>query len=124
MTAYRTWSPRAALLLLAALLSVVAVSALPHTERAPPERTARFSDYDLYRTIVARVARGGDYYSAAVEEQRAHGYPTAPAIVFRQPWLAWMLAALPLDCLRSLAAFPLFALLSALTYRGITASQP
>ena len=78
-----------------------------------------FRDVDLYHAIVERVAHGEDYYAAAAAEHRAHGYPTAPAAVFRQPWLAWILAVLRFDWLRSLALFPLVASIAILFYRSL-----
>jgi hypothetical protein len=52
------------------------------------------NDLRLYRIIIARVARGDDYYRAAVEEQRANNYPVAPGFTVRLPTLAFVSAAL------------------------------
>ncbi len=44
---------------------------------------------DLYESIAARVMAGEDYYVAALAEQRAHDYPTAPFVTVRSPAMAW-----------------------------------
>lgn len=46
-------------------------------------------DFDLYETINRRVARGENYYTAALDEQRRSGYPTKPFVTVRSPVLAW-----------------------------------
>jgi hypothetical protein len=102
-----------------AAIVLIGLTALPHKVlKPPPPPTARslFRDADLSRTIVDRVSAGQDYYTAAAAEHRAHRYPTYPAPVFRQPWLAWLLALLPLALLRTIAVFPLFAILGVLWY--------
>jgi hypothetical protein len=52
-------------------------------------------DVELYRSVVARVRRGESYYAAAAAELRARHYPLRPALNFRQPTYAWLLARLP-----------------------------
>lgn len=49
-----------------------------------------YSDVDLYREIVARVAAGADYYTTAIATQLAHNYPTTPFVVVRLPTLTWL----------------------------------
>jgi hypothetical protein len=82
----------AALVLLAALLNAV-----PQPDYA---KSAGRTDGDLYRAVAERVMRGENYYTAAAAEHRARGYPTTPPEVFREPALAWTLAAMPSARLR------------------------
>lgn len=113
-------------MILAAVLMLVALGALVHptphlAHLAPPGA----GDEQLYRAIVDRVSHGQDYYHAAAAEHRARAYPTYPAQVFREPLLAWMLAAIPGDGARRLALLSLsvvafFALRSALVRTGIS----
>ena len=46
-------------------------------------------DMDLYQTIDERVARGENYWHAALAEQRKSHYPTRPFVAVRPPTLAW-----------------------------------
>ena len=46
-------------------------------------------DFDLYETIDKRVARGENYWHAALSEQRGSHYPTKPFVAVRTPMLAW-----------------------------------
>ena len=58
-------------------------------EQALIETQSGFGDLDLYATIAGRVSRGEPYYTAALAEQRAHGYPTRPFVTVRTPIMAW-----------------------------------
>lgn len=51
-------------------------------------------DFQLYAAINRRVAEGEGYYSAALGEQRASGFPTRPFVTVRPPTLAWSTLAL------------------------------
>src|SRR4029077_4416466 len=52
-------------------------------------------DVALYEAVVARV-RAAEVYAAAVgPELRARQYPLKPALNWRQPTYAWLLARLP-----------------------------
>jgi hypothetical protein len=57
----------------------------PQTGSAAEEKD---DDIVLYETIIARVASGVDYYTAAAQEQRVQNYPLRPFITFRLPTLA------------------------------------
>lgn len=60
-------------------------------ERPPSGAAAQgstYSDLKLYHDVAARVAAGDDYYAAATELHRAHGFPTRPFITIRPPTLA------------------------------------
>ncbi|MEZ5680644.1 MAG: hypothetical protein R3E14_05035 [Erythrobacter sp.] len=46
-------------------------------------------DMDLYRQVHAAVARGEDYYSAALQGNRDFTFPTRPFVTVRTPVLAW-----------------------------------
>jgi hypothetical protein len=90
-----SWAARVILVIMAALVISGGVITTPKLH-AHPEPT----DLMLYRAVVGRVAQGENYYQAAAAEQRARGFPTAPAAVFREPTLAWTLAGLKTDGLR------------------------
>jgi len=126
LTYFARWPAWAARLLALCVAAAIGVTALPHTSlKPPPPPSARslFRDVDLYRATVARIDAGQDYYAAAATEQRAHSFPTSPAPVFRQPWLAWLLAILRLPFLQAAAVYPLFAVLGVLWYRELQRSQ-
>lgn len=96
--------PRAAArltLLLVVLLAGLAAVAPGYAPPPPPppqtmvtgptgQATSQPDDHDLrlYRTIIARVARGENYYRVAVEEQRRNDYPVTPGFTVRLPTLA------------------------------------
>ena len=109
-----SWAARLILAIFAALVISGGVLSTPklHARPAP-------TDLMLYRAVVERVAQGENYYEVAAGEQRVRGFPTAPAPVFREPALAWTLAALKTDALRrtamvGLSLITLFALMEAL----------
>src|SRR5438067_756904 len=58
-----------------------------------PEQGGR--DLQVYRSIVARVHAGEDYYAAAGAELRANGYPTGSLFNWRPPIYAWLIGNLP-----------------------------
>ncbi|OYW45752.1 MAG: hypothetical protein B7Z08_01810 [Sphingomonadales bacterium 32-68-7] len=104
----------AILVLVAALLSLAwsavavggFVAALEHSEAE--QAHSRYRDIDLYAQIHARVAAGEGYYAAALAEQRAHGYPTRPAVTVRPPTTAWGTALFGLQGWRIVAVLLLF----------------
>jgi hypothetical protein len=107
-------------LLLAAMAVLVLLAAIqkpvPKMDHPVPKGV---SDVTLYQQIEQRMMRGESYYTAAPAQQRAWGYPTAPAQVFREPTLAWVLEVLRYDPVRRvvivlLSAAALFGLRDAL----------
>ena len=62
--------------------------------RATAHAETAIGDFELYARIADRVAVGEDYYAAAMTEQRANNYPTAPFVTVRLPTLAWINARL------------------------------
>ncbi len=102
MTRFAVWPRWAAWLALALLVALTAYGAAVQAPRLSAPAEAKFNDEDLYAAVAGRVSHGQDYYAAAATEQRAHGYPTAPPQVFRQPVLAWVMAALQTDLRRNL----------------------
>jgi hypothetical protein len=105
MSNFARWPRWAARLLLATLAVLVVVATVPGSVSPQPARAAaeHRSDVGLYRAIVNRVAQGEDYYAAAAAEQRANGYPTAPAVAFREPAETLLLVALQTDLARHAA---------------------
>jgi hypothetical protein len=98
IAAWPPWLSRA-LLLLAAFLTL-STFAGPRLEPPPPASAtvgAHYTDRELYREITRRVGEGQDYYAAAAATQRAHGYPTSPPWVFREPAEAWLMSRMPSD---------------------------
>jgi hypothetical protein len=71
---------------------------------APAAADRRDTDLQLYDRIAARVAAGGDYYAAAMTEQRAGNYPVRPGLAVRLPTLAYVTAAVGQRGLAVLAA--------------------
>lgn len=68
------------------------------------------SDVTLYRHISARLEQGQDYYTAAAQEQRYHGFPLRPAVTVRLPTMAWLNTMVdPQTLLRLLLAVTAFA---------------
>jgi len=90
------------------------------TAQETGQRLANDKDAYLYRDIVARVSAGSSYWDAAAAEHRRHHAPTAPAIVFRQPGLTWLLAALRTPNAASIAQIALAILTSILTWAALT----
>ena len=103
-TRFATWPPWAARLVLVVMTALIVWGALvtPVSQLVRPG-PPRGSNELLYRAITERVARGENYYTAAAAEQRARYFPTSPAQTFREPTLAWILAALKTDQARWLA---------------------
>lgn len=87
--------------------------------RGGAEPNAPFSDTRLYRAIDARVERGQDYYAAAAAEQRAHGYPTWPPVVIREPTEAFFLNVLGSDATRWAALLALAGVTMEATRRAL-----
>jgi hypothetical protein len=96
------WPAR--LLLLLAVVLTLSTLAGPPLKPPPPSSAATggagYTDRELYREIVRKVAAGQDYYAAAAATQRAHGYPTAPPWAFREPAETWLLALLGSEAAR------------------------
>jgi len=129
--------PRAAALLLLALLiaamalSIAATAALDPPKAAsaevsieapskPPAKAGvdvGTGDLALYARIAERVAAGENYYGAAMAEQRAQDYPTRPFVAVRLPTLALLDAMLGLPAMRYLAMALLAATMAALQFR-------
>lgn len=63
------------------------------SEEAASTDEARDTDLALYDTIIERVASGENYYSVAVEEQRARNFPVRPGFAVRLPTLATISSA-------------------------------
>lgn len=110
----------AAALVLALLLACF--TALP-APAPPPGQAASApaeerSDIALYRSIVAGVAAGGDYYDVAAAALRADGYPLRPFVTVRLPTLARVQAMLP-EWLTVGLLFALAALTVAVWYRRL-----
>lgn len=126
-TRFATWPVWAARLLLALMAALVVWGGLvtPVSQLVKPG-PPRGSNELLYRAVTERVERGENYYAAASAEQRARYFPTSPAQTFREPALAWLLAALKTDRARWLAMLglslaTLVALGNALARTGIDA---
>ena len=90
------------------------VTASPAVAPVSPDRAK--GDMALYARIAARMAAGEDYYAAALGEQRASNYPTAPFVAVRLPTLAWVQAAIGVDGVRYLALGIVAACLAALNW--------
>lgn len=105
------WAAGLVLALLAAAMGWSALATAPsdQPERAPVAATHSTSpnpqdrakgDMALYARIAARVTGGEDYYSAAMDEQRASHYPTRPFVAVRLPTLALLQALIGVDGVR------------------------
>jgi hypothetical protein len=103
---------------LAALLGLVLYSLAIHAPLLARAVKPTFDDPQLYRNIANRVAHGQGYYQAAMAEHRAHGYPTSPALVFREPALAWLMAVLREDVWRQAAFYGLAAITAVAVLRA------
>jgi hypothetical protein len=55
----------------------------------------RDGDIAFYKSVVARVRAGENYYDVVDIELRRQGYPVRPAFAWRQPTYAWLLSRLP-----------------------------
>ena len=116
-------------LLLAAILGLVILPALPHPahyipgERQWGQAGPAKSDMSLYRRIVIDMENGQDYYQAAATEHRRLGYPTSPAPVFRMPTLAWVLLFLRTDLMRLAALALAYGTIMVLLYRELLARK-
>lgn len=84
---------------LAATLAVVVLAGLaawsaPVHDFAAHVAKGRMSDIALYQAVARQISQGGDYYAAAVQLQRANGFPLQPFVTIRLPTLAWVLGHL------------------------------
>jgi hypothetical protein len=113
------------------VLMVIALAALavtPHKAMTPVRANpGDYHDTVLYRTMTNNVVEGKGYYSTIGAEHRAHGYPTSPPQVFREPTLAWLLAILRFEpirlaCLLLLATTVILQLYHLLLSSNLTAS--
>ena len=92
------------------------VAAAPATSPNPDDRAK--GDMALYVRIAARVTAGEDYYSAALDEQRASHYPTRPFVAVRLPTLAMLQAVIGVDGVRYAQLTLVLACLWALNRRA------
>jgi len=97
---------RAAALLGALVLALLAAAWAPIGAGEPGEQTAGFvaalapqpgaaerprdADLALYDRIIERIGRGENYYRAATDEQRKAHYPVRPGVAVRLPTLAYL----------------------------------
>jgi len=70
---------------------------LPAAIPLPDGGEGTFLDRDLYITVAERVANGENYYAAAADLHRAHGYPTTPWFAIRLPTQATLIAWLGIE---------------------------
>ena len=103
---FSKWPPGAARLALALVALVLVASILTFPRETPqPAATApgptaspadtpadRDTDLQLYDRIAERVGEGENYYTVAVEEQRARDFPVRPGLAVRLPTLAFLTA--------------------------------
>ena len=96
-TRWSTASRRTALaVLLTVLLALVACLISAHsTYVQQPTGDSGIVDPVVLRLIVDRVHRGENYYDAAGQELRRHGYATGSVFNWREPLYAWLLGNLP-----------------------------
>jgi len=75
----------------------------------------RDDDLRLYDSVIARIARGQNYYDVVVAEHRRAHYPVRPGLAVRMPTLAYLDAALGVkgDALAPAAIAAALALLAA-----------
>ena len=95
-TRFESWPRAAALTIIAALLTLLAIACwTPEAAPAPKLRASagEQSDLQLYRDIIAGVHAGGDYYQVTAQELRKGGYPLKPFFTFRLPTHALIYAA-------------------------------
>lgn len=90
----------------------------PSPVAASVSPTHATGDMALYARIHARMAAGEGYYAAALAEQRASTYPTAPFVAVRLPTLAWAQQVLGADGVRYAALVLVAGCLWALWQRG------
>lgn len=113
---YAHWrrGPAAVLLVVLLVLMLLAAFARPtasmdgtSAEQTPAATTdsqkQRDDDLALYDRIIARIASGENYYTAAIAEQRAGDYPVRPGLAVRLPTLALIHAAIGEDVLQAVA---------------------
>jgi hypothetical protein len=96
-TRFEGWKRGSAMAVLAGLIAILAIACWSPVNAPAPKLRAtpsQHSDLQLYRDIIAGVAKGGDYYEVAVREQRAAGYPLKPFYTFRLPTQAVIYAAI------------------------------
>lgn len=88
-------------------------------ERSEPmaQDGQRDTDLQLYDRIVERVRAGENYYTVAVEEQRARDFPVRPGLAVRLPTLAFVYASVGQWGLMVLAALLAVATVVAWHYR-------
>jgi len=120
---------QARLVLLAFVLAVLASVAFSFGgDSAPASKMGEGrGDLALYQTIVDRLKGGENYYPVVADELRSGGYALRPALNFRLPTLASLLAALPpvaaLVLLRLLAVAVVVAWFARLRASGMRLSH-
>jgi len=125
-TCLPVWAARA---LLAVILALTILPALPHPAlHIPGERhwgETEPASYDtiLYKNVVTDIERGRSYYDAASAEHRRLRFPTAPPEVFRLPTLAWTLAALHFHIFQFGALLALYGAVIVLFYRELLVAR-
>lgn len=118
------WSRATARAALAAIMVMIAAAVWTAPDApippAPASQTAsapagsmRDRDTQLYQRIAQRVAAGDNYYTAAIDEQRAGNYPVRPGFAVRLPTLAFVTAWLGTPGLFALAVLLALATLAA-----------
>jgi hypothetical protein len=128
-TLYAQFPAWGARLLIAAVIMLVGLATLSHTlpnvplNGQPNVIPNAYTDSMLYKAIVFDVEHGKGYYEAAAAEQRAHGYPTTPAVVFREPTLTWLLVALHFAALRTAVLIALYLTAILAFFRSLIAAR-
>ncbi len=111
------WAARSVLAALTLLIGYGLLTTL--VSYHPPAPNAKMAgnpaslDMMLYRGIAERVAKGESYYTAAVSEHRARGFPLRPFVTVRPPLLATLIGTFGESAMAwALRALALLTLLS------------
>ena len=111
------WAARSVLAALTILIGygllITLVSYHLPAPSAKPNANPASLDMMLYRGIAERVAKGESYYTAAVREHRARGFPLRPFVTVRPPLLATLIGTFGESAMAwTLRALALLTLLS------------